>query len=356
MQALNDLVKLSHLFGGADYVKGGGGNTSFKDTNTLWVKPSGTTLKEIEANDFVLMSRGAIDKLYDFQVPAGVVERENAVKNLMQSAVFPESSGRPSVEAPLHNLLNARFVVHTHPAIVNGMTCSMNGKQKCSELFPKALWIDYTDPGYTLCMKAAKEIEAYKQGHHGQEPAVIFLENHGVFVSADEPDEIISLYENIIKCLSEHYRENDVNLNVEIKDFDLGITSQIGSQIKSILPWDNQLKIKVSGCFDYAEGPVSPDHIVYAKSFPFVGDLKDSELQRYYQKYNYYPKVFIGREWIATADKTLAKAQLVLDLAEDAAQVKQLAKAFGGIKYLSESSRLFIENWEVENYRQSVSA
>ena len=45
------------------------------------------------------------------------------------------------------------------------------------------------------------------------------------------------------------------------------------------------------------------------------------------------------------------KASLALELAQDGALVTQLTEAFGGIDYLSESSREFIENWEVESYR-----
>ena len=51
MSDLKTIVELSHEFGTPDYVKGGGGNTSFKDETTLWVKPSGTTLAGLAPND-----------------------------------------------------------------------------------------------------------------------------------------------------------------------------------------------------------------------------------------------------------------------------------------------------------------
>ena len=49
MQDLQTIVELSHEFGTPEYVKGGGGNTSYKDESTLWVKPSGTTLAGLQA-------------------------------------------------------------------------------------------------------------------------------------------------------------------------------------------------------------------------------------------------------------------------------------------------------------------
>ena len=44
LDLLDRIVALSHQYGTATYVKGGGGNTSVKNAETLWVKPSGTTL------------------------------------------------------------------------------------------------------------------------------------------------------------------------------------------------------------------------------------------------------------------------------------------------------------------------
>ena len=46
---------------------------------------------------------------------------------------------------------------------------------------------------------------------------------------------------------------------------------------------------------------------------------------------------------------------LALTLALDGALVKRLARAFGGLQYLSDRAREFIENWEVESYRSKQS-
>ena len=63
MGSLATIVELSHEFGTADYVRGGGGNTSVKDERTLWVKPSGTTLAGLTPDTFVAMSRAGINEL-----------------------------------------------------------------------------------------------------------------------------------------------------------------------------------------------------------------------------------------------------------------------------------------------------
>ena len=52
---------------------------------------------------------------------------------------------------------------------------------------------------------------------------------------------------------------------------------------------------------------------------------------------------------VAATDK---QAALALELAQDGALVSHLAAAFGGVEYMTEPARLFIENWEVESYRR----
>ena len=51
---LSTLTELAHEFGTPDYVKGGGGNASCKTADTLWVKPSGLTLADLQRYAFSL--------------------------------------------------------------------------------------------------------------------------------------------------------------------------------------------------------------------------------------------------------------------------------------------------------------
>ena len=203
---LDQITALSHEFGTTDYVRGGGGNTSVKNAQTLWVKPSGTTLAGLTPETFVAMDRAKLSALYDITPPAEASAREAVVKDVMAATVLADSTGRASVEAPLHDSLSAVFVVHTHPALVNGLTCGKNGKAACAKLFPQALWLDYIDPGYTLCMQVRNEIKRYQETK-GKEPDLIFLKNHGLFVAADTPDAIRTLYHGVITALTRAYEQ-----------------------------------------------------------------------------------------------------------------------------------------------------
>ena len=347
MQDLKTIVELSHEFGTVDYVKGGGGNTSVKNDTTLWVKPSGTTLAGLTEKTFVAMNRAKINELYTVETPKIAAAREELVKNLMAAAV-ENDAGRPSVEAPLHNVFEAKFVVHTHPCAVNGMTCAKGGEASCKAMFPDALWVEYIDPGYTLCMEVRQRIEAYKKAH-GKEPALLVLKNHGIFIAADSPAEIRALYARVMTALNLAYKKAGVSMEQEIAS--VPEDAETKAKIKTIFGADAAF-VASSGIFAVAPGPITPDHLVYAKAFPFVGALTAESAAKYKAERGYAPKVVVAGRRIYGIGNSQKNADLALELAQDGAMVIQLTQAFGGIEYMTVAAREFIENWEVESYRQ----
>ena len=350
LELLKTITELSHEFGTSSYVLGGGGNTSAKNETTLWVKPSGTTLGGLKPELFVQIDRQKLSSLYSIEAPADASERETLVKDQMAAAVSPQTPGRASVEAPLHDSLEARFVVHTHPAVVNGLTCAKNGKQMCQELFPDALWLDYIDPGYTLCMHVRQEIKNYKEAN-GSEPSLIFLKNHGIFVAANTADQIRDLYEDVISVLTGCYNAANIDMEVDVNSSVSGsVLDSEKSELLEALDGE-ELFIAADGMFDYAKGAITPDHIVYAKSFPYVGGFTKDGIASYKAQYGYMPHIYVSENAVYAVGATEKKADLALQLALDGSLVIKLAEAFGGIDFMTDSSRLFIENWEVESYR-----
>lgn len=345
MNLLQTITELSHEFGTDDFVKGGGGNTSCKDAETLWVKPSGTTLSGLQPETFVALDRAKINELYAIETPADAQAREALVKDVMSGALKPGSSGRASVEAPLHNVFDAAYVVHTHPAMVNGLTCAQNGKAVCATLFPDALWVDYIDPGYTLCMHVREEIEKYRAAN-GREPAMLFLENHGVFIAADSADEIRALYQTIMDVLKAEYDKAGVSTELPVSNEDATVSDTIHT-----LLGEEGAFVAVSSLFPVANGPITPDHIVYSKSFPFTDELTAEKVDAFKAKHGYSPRVIVTEKAVYGAGASQKVADLALLLAQDGALVQQLAEAFGGIQFMTDAAREFIENWEVESYR-----
>ncbi len=354
MDILRTITELSHAFGTPEFVQAGGGNTSCKTEDTLWIKPSGTTLAALTMESFVAMDRRALAKLYEAETPSEPAAREELVKEMMAAAVRPETPGRASVEAPLHDSLSACFVVHTHPAGVNGLTCALGGKAAAARLFPDALWVPYTDPGYTLCMAVRKAIQDYKQ-EKGSEPRLLLLENHGVFVCGDTAAEIRSTYERLMDTLARAYAEVNVSAKVPMGEAPMEAHVAKWRVVLSEALGVDASSVVAVGRFCAASGPISPDHIVYAKAYEFEGVLTVENLRAFKAERGYAPRVVVLDNAVLGVGTTEKAARLALTLALDGAAVKRLARAFGGIRYLSDVARTFIENWEVESYRSKQS-
>ena len=356
--SLKNITELSTFFGlNPDYVLGGGGNTSFKDENFLYVKPSGISLASITERDFVKMEREKVRAVFAIGELTGAVEREAIVKKMLADAVTYDSSGRPSVEAPLHELIPTAYVVHLHPAAVNGMTCGKNGKKICEALFPEALWIDYIDPGFTLAYAVYHAARDYKQTK-GRDPQVIFLQNHGVFVGANEAKDIRSIYQMIMDILAGHYLKQGVALKLETGEKDTAFVFENAPVLRSLLGSGVPATVISLPPFKAAGGALTPDHIVYAKSFCLETENPNLDAVAAFEaRHGYKPKVVSvpGKAVFCAAD-TYKDALTVAGLAADAAKVQAWTAAFGGCLFMSDKARGFIENWEVESYRKQVSS
>ena len=123
---IQELIEISQFYGKRkDFVIAGGGNTSYKDENHIYIKASGHSLATIGEDGFAQLDRKGLQLIAGKTYSEDVMERENQIKNdLLNSRVHPEKGQRPSVETSLHDLIAFPFVVHTHSTKVNGLMCS----------------------------------------------------------------------------------------------------------------------------------------------------------------------------------------------------------------------------------------
>jgi len=326
---LKSITELSHIFGSEEFVKGGGGNSSCKDEKTMWVKPSGTTLAGISEESFVALERDKITPLFSLKISPLAADREKFVQEIMISAVKDGYKGRPSIEAPLHNMLSAVYVVHTHPALVNGMTCGKEGEEKCTELFPEALWVDYFSPGFSLCAGMKEVLEDYKK-KYGKEPELIFLKNHGVFVSADTTVEVRDTYSSMMATLKNFYQLAGIDQAMPKQS---SVATNSEGLVKELLG-DLGVYAKTNTPFEICRGPLSPDHIVYSKSYPYEGKLTAEGITLFREKYGFSPRIFGTEEAVITIGRTQNSADLAMLLARDAALVFRLSSVFGGASFI----------------------
>ena len=157
---IQELIEISQFYGlNIEYVIAGGGNTSYKNSDNLWIKASGISLSDIQKDGFVCMSRKKLQILNEKQYSENSAEREEQVKADLLASIRETTSRRPSVETSLHNLVNYAFVVHTHPTIVNALLCSKDAERLSYEILgDDILFIPYTGPGYILFKKVSDDI------------------------------------------------------------------------------------------------------------------------------------------------------------------------------------------------------
>jgi rhamnose utilization protein RhaD (predicted bifunctional aldolase and dehydrogenase) len=353
MDLLDTVAQLSHDFGGPDHVLGGGGNTSCKDASTLWIKPSGTKLCDMTRDSFAAMDRAKIAELYSVAPPETDAERERVMKDVMLAAVHPGSQGRPSVETPVHNLFEATYVVHVHPPLVNGLTCAEDGKRRAAELFPDAVWVEYS-AGFMLNRVVRKRIDEYAE-ERGREATAVFLENHGIIFAGDDADGIRSASEVIMDRLRDEYSAAGVATEIAVgpapaeedaKRIEALIRESVGEETAASVKW--------SGPFETVDGPVTPDHIVYSKAWFLREEPSKGAIAEFREKRGYAPRVVVLPEGVYALGPNDDTARLALEFAQDAGLVRQLAAAFGGLKYLDARWSDFIEGWEVEAYRRKL--
>jgi rhamnose utilization protein RhaD (predicted bifunctional aldolase and dehydrogenase) len=367
---IKELIEISQAFGkDKAYVIAGGGNTSFKNKEYIWIKSSGVALETIDEDGFVCLSREKLKIVASKSYSTDSNKREAEVKNDLTAAIVSTGSKRPSVETSLHEVIEYQFVVHTHPTKVNGVMCSNNAKKVCSELFgDEALFIPYTDPGYILFKKVAAEIAAFKE-KKGYSPKMIFLENHGVFVAADSTEEIRSIYSTIMRKLdsrilvklpSDLYKPLESVLIDKVKELNTAFAKLSAIGINSDLI---QHFVKDWNSFSKASISFTPDDIVYCKAHYLFLHKQTNESERidyakkriteYISKYGYLPKVIgIEGEGVIAVEDNVKSIENVLEVFTNILRISFLSENFGGPKFMTNEQIEFIDNWEVENYRR----
>ena len=364
MKELENLIAISRKYGAdSRYVIAGGGNTSYKDAQHLWVKASGHALATIDENGFAVLDRAKLAPMGEKAYSADPTEREAQVKEDLASACLTKDR-RPSVETSLHDCMEFAFVVHLHPTLVNGLMCSVNAANICDELFPDALYIEYTDPGYTLFKKVYDRLKAWK-AEKGRQPQVIFLQNHGVFVGADTPEEIDRIYSDImgnlegrVKPLPEGPSEVD-DCVTEFIPAIRQVLSRGGRGLKTLKVTKNALVDCILEAPGAVTTPFTPDIIVYCKSEYLVldADVEEAEaaIEEYVARRGHTPKVLLvkGIGLVAVGDNA-KNAGIITEVFLDAMKVAFYAGSFGGAHGMEPSWIQFIDTWEVENYRRKV--
>ena len=372
---IKELIDISQFYGTQkDFVIAGGGNTSYKDENYIYIKASGHSLATIGEAGFAQLDRKALQLISKKTYSENVLERENQIKDdLLNARVRPELGQRPSVETSLHDLIAFRFVVHTHSTKVNGLMCGKDAEKRTAELFgDEVVYVPYVDPGYILYKEVENRMNAFRS-RVGVEPKIILLQNHGIFVAADTTAEIHEMYTKVIAKLDAAIGEI-----AELKALAIDpVAVKIVPAVRMMLSANGLKTLKVVNN-SYFERflaseeeykklalPFIPDGIVYCNSSfiyaEYTGDVDvllndlSGKIKTYLETQPKTPKIICikGIGCILASDNAQGVATLE-EVMMDTCLVSLYSEKFGGQSPMTPEQVQFIDTWEVEQYRSSI--
>ena len=333
---LTPLVELSARIGrDLDLVQAGGGNTSVKDADTLWVKASGKWL-----------AHAADDEMF---VPAPMRDilrfldegRDYTVEQLTPSG----ASLRPSVETAMHAVLPHRVVIHVHSV----RTISWSVRLDPEDALAHALaglrweWIPYIHPGWPLARKIRELLPSL--------PDVLILGNHGLVVGGGDYDSAEALLRDVERRLDRNTSSGPEPDQLTLER----LAESTGWRIADN-PEVHVLGTNHTFCNIASAGTMYPDHCVYLG--PAAADLRDGEtvrdaLARYRQRYDYEPAVLLAAgKGVLTSDRlTRSGSELLVCLKR---VVERIAPEMG-VHYLEDWQVAKLMNWDAEKYRIAMS-
>ncbi len=284
------------------------------------------------------------------------------------------------MEALLHALFPQAYVVHLHPALVNGMTCGQKGRESAEKLFgSRSVWVPVVNPGYILA-KTVKDVIDRHQAEGNEFPGIVFLQNHGVFVAGETLEEIKTGYGDIISTLEKQVErkpdlselpEKLIDKN-EINRWQQAVLKVLGKgECSFLINREIDHLVKSKKAFRPLASSYTPDHIVYYGHKPLfievnIGDrpagggeaeeLIQSAFESYAQEYPDNPPRIIAVEGIGVfpCGDSKKRVELIRDLFIDAVKISVYTRSFGGPLFMPKDKIDFIVNWEVEKYRSSM--
>lgn len=317
-------------------VQGAGGNVSWKDGDVLWIKASGTWLKDaLDQDVFVPVDLQALNaslKRNDFSV---------------QAKVIGDSSLRPSIETLLHCLMPHPLVVHVHAIEVLAWMVRADPipelKDRLSTFqYPWSL-VEYKKPGSDLARVISCAINS------NPSVDVVFMSNHGVVIGGNSVGDVDKKLQSLVHLLS--IRPTRPVKPAIVAPFNLdeamaGYVS-IDDELISQLAFDKRIYNRISDGW-----AIYPDHIVFLGPKP---NLVGSECRHLLKADpNEYTETILFIEDVGVFSKgeltEAQKAQLICyyDVMSRQSDDWKLAT-------LSHQDVLDLIDWDAETYRQSIS-
>ncbi len=364
---LDILTEMSNRYGkDKDYILAGGGNTSVKLDNIMYVKGSGCSLANVTPEGFIGVDVEKLRAMLEKPYPDNDDAREAlALQDMMAAKLDQADEKRPSVECILHAIFPYKYVLHLHPAIINGISCSNEGKKACKEVLgDEVAWAGRAKPGYILSKTCYDAFNTYK-AEKGKYPQVAMLQNHGIFVAAETVQEIDALLADVVAKIKAKIKEQPdftpIKAPAQAEEYMATLkqlyADAVGSDAFAVFCTNQQVIAfaKDKEAMQPLSMPYSPDHIVYCKGSPLyiqTGEDIGTAFKGFIENHGYAPVIVLMQDvgFIALGkdEKSAENAKLLF---LDAMKIAVYARSFGGSALLDKEFAHFMIYWEFESYR-----
>ncbi len=354
-EALDALIRMSKYAGQRfDLVQAGGGNTSVKFGDKMYIKASGYLLSELTPNTghTIVETEKVVQILEDEEVLSisDKKKKDAAASKKLQLAKTSDGP-RPSIETYLHALLY-KYTLHVHSISVNLFTSHQNGQHELKELDSEALYVRYETPGIELALELKTRMEAYYV-KEGRIPHVIFLQNHGLIISSDNYEDIEAFNEKVVidaekKAGVDFSRYRDTTKLAKSYNDVFG-----QNQIAYLTEDATILRLLKETNAKALKKPFSPDGYVFCGyTILHIDDLNADIFNKYQETYFDAPKIigYKGLPYIMAAD--LKKAKMIEDVLKNNLLIANTLDI--KLQFLEDSEISYLGNWEAEKYRQKL--
>jgi len=278
--------------------QGPGGNISLKEDGRIWIKASGTHLKDA--------------LLKPIFVGLDLVEARQNISDgdeiFINRFGLNENSLRASIETAMHVQIQAPYVAHVHSVGSVSMSVLLDQEVaiKTAQSFCEVVYVPYVKPG----IKLARELERALTPNS----KAALLGNHGLTVWGDSSEECMEIIQNLEQIWNEALQ-------------------------KSALPQQDQIE-QIEGWKEVlSRGVLVPDEIVFLGDSAFC--FNDSAIDAFSLLSIENQKEVNGSDWLRD----------FVNILEVAARYVRNPDR---LRYLTASEIAELISWDAEKYRQDL--
>ncbi|MBZ9740884.1 MULTISPECIES: class II aldolase/adducin family protein [unclassified Mesorhizobium] len=312
-----------------------GGNTSLKAGDTLWIKASGTWLKDALSDDIMVpVAMAPLLEAVERRDPAADKPQAFAIEDLNPRGL------RPSIETTVHALMPQRVVLHVHCVDTISLAVQADGETEVARRLSgiEWAWVPYFRPGLPLARGIAEKLRPGVD--------VLILGNHGLVVAAETVAGAEALLHRVRSLLARQPRATAAP--------DIAALTALADGYR--LPADveaHAVALDPESLGMAEAGSLYPDHVIFLGQGSVVA-RPGEDVAGVTARLGAAPPaiLFPGAGVLMRGDASAGADAMQRCLADVTARVDSKAR----LNYLTAAENGELVNWDAEQYRQKLNA